>query len=106
MINPVKRPSSPASSPVDPPTSSKPVAVSSMFYENFIPLKTRNFEVRRLPQSVPEEGAKNAGEPSPPKSGESKPEKPGRHSYENFDVSGQQSEKKQQSSKWSVVSSI
>ncbi len=90
MINPVRRPSSPASTPSSPSTLPKPVAVSSMLYENVIPLKTRNFEVRRVPHGTPNEEPKNASGSSPPKAFELKPEKPSRHCYENLDVGGQQ----------------
>ena len=85
MITPVKRPSSPAS-PVNPPTLQKPLAISSMTYENFIPLKTRNFEVRRE-RSLPDEVPKDAEEFSPLESGiAGKPEKPDRHCYVNCEL--------------------
>jgi hypothetical protein len=88
MINPVKRPASPSSSPTLPATSPKPLAVSSMLYENFIPLKTqpRNFEVRRVPPTLPRQESENAGSPSSSNLEDSKPEKPTRHSYENLDI--------------------
>ena len=90
MVTPVKRPTSPASSPVNAPTFPKPISITSKIYENVIPLKTRSYDVRKLPQSVPEEGPTNEEACSGSKPGVSgKPEKPCRHCYVNCEVKGQ-----------------
>ena len=101
MVNPVKRPSSPESSPVSVPRLTQPMSISSKLYENLIPLKTRGFEVRRLPQSVPEDRPTNEDDSSSSKLAvPGKPEKPCRHCYENCEVKGQHNGMKGQNSKY------
>ena len=91
MVNPVKRPVSPVTASANPNAQLKPMAVSSMLYENFIPLKTRHFEVRKL------DGSKNFS--SSDMGGLEKPEKPSRHGYVNCEPGASQHEIKQHISK-------